>query len=195
MIPVQYAGKLIASRRMLNLQCECRWPKGTPHAKCNQVTDIVSAPGTGYGKASWKPGLKPELNFERPPRKDTVVIPPGFYFEMTHSILRLTVLVAGGYVVIRFIADNPGWWHLHCHMAHHLQSGMGMMLNEAPELQGVMLLVVRLRIEPFVPAAHFPPPAGFPKCRNFDDSASLASEVDEAQRRWEQLMHKEVLEL
>ena len=54
------------------------------------------------------------------------------------------MLVAGGYVVIRFIAENPGWWHLHCHMAHHLQSGMGMMLNEAPELQGVVLLVVRL---------------------------------------------------
>ena len=72
--------------------------------------------GTGCAKAAWRDGVPPpSLNLHgRPVRKDTVIVP------------------AGGYAVIRFRTDNPGWWHLHCHMAHHMQSGMGMLLNEAP---------------------------------------------------------------
>ena len=47
----------------------------------------------------------------------------------------------------RFRTDNPGLWHLHCHMAHHLESGMAMLINEAPEYH-----------------ARFQPPPGFPQC-------------------------------
>ncbi|KAK0409052.1 hypothetical protein QR680_004312 [Steinernema hermaphroditum] len=40
--------------------------------------------------------------------------------------LRDTVVVpAGGYVVIRFRANNPGWWLAHCHMIFHAKSGLG----------------------------------------------------------------------
>ncbi|KAF5092742.1 hypothetical protein D0Z00_004435 [Geotrichum galactomycetum] len=37
-----------------------------------------------------------------------------------------TVLVpANGHAVIRFTAHNPGYWFMHCHINHHLVSGMG----------------------------------------------------------------------
>ena len=45
-------------------------------------------------------------------RKDTVMVP------------------AGGYVVINFISDNPGWWFLHCHIEIHQLQGMAMIVNE-----------------------------------------------------------------
>ena len=64
-----------------------------------------------------------------------------------------------------------GWWHFHCHMAGHLASGMGMLINEAPELQ-----------------SHFPPPPGFPTCASFDDSPQLDSFVGESLQRYAELV-------
>ncbi|KAM0552463.1 hypothetical protein ACHAPJ_008024 [Fusarium lateritium] len=51
----------------------------------------------------------------RPSRRDTVLVP------------------ANGYVVIRFVADNPGVWIFHCHIDWHLSSGLAMLLIEAPD--------------------------------------------------------------
>jgi len=45
-------------------------------------------------------------------RKDTIIVP------------------AKGYVVIRFIADNPGWWYMHCHIEPHFIEGMALVINE-----------------------------------------------------------------
>ncbi len=45
-------------------------------------------------------------------RKDTVMIP------------------AGGYVVISFEADNPGYWIMHCHIEAHLLDGMAVIVQE-----------------------------------------------------------------
>ena len=50
-------------------------------------------------------------------RKDTVIVP------------------AGGYVVIRFLADNPGYWFMHCHIEPHLIDGMAVVINELYDLQ------------------------------------------------------------
>ena len=50
-------------------------------------------------------------------RKDTVIVP------------------AGGYVVIRFLADNPGYWFMHCHIEPHLLDGMAVVINELYDLQ------------------------------------------------------------
>jgi hypothetical protein len=50
-------------------------------------------------------------------RKDVIIIP------------------AGGYVVVDFLADNPGWWFLHCHIDVHLSNGMGIVVGELPECQ------------------------------------------------------------
>ena len=45
-------------------------------------------------------------------RKDTVIVP------------------AGGYVVVAFEADNPGFWFLHCHIEVHQLEGMGVLIQE-----------------------------------------------------------------
>jgi len=47
-----------------------------------------------------------------PPRRDTAVLP------------------GDGYLVIAFMADNPGAWLLHCHIAWHASEGMGMQFLE-----------------------------------------------------------------
>ena len=49
----------------------------------------------------------------------------------SHTVRKDTVMVpAGGYVVINFISDNPGWWFLHCHIEVHQLQGMAMIVNE-----------------------------------------------------------------
>ena len=50
-------------------------------------------------------------------RKDTVMVP------------------AGGYVVIDFHADNPGYWFMHCHIEPHLQTGMATVVREVKAMQ------------------------------------------------------------
>lgn len=50
-----------------------------------------------------------------PPRRDTFILPPQ------------------GYLVLRFVADNPGVWLFHCHIDWHLSQGLAMQLVEAPE--------------------------------------------------------------
>jgi iron transport multicopper oxidase len=41
-------------------------------------------------------------------------------------------LAPNGYTVIRFVADNPGVWFLHCHMEWHMEAGLLMTLVEDP---------------------------------------------------------------
>ncbi|KAI5918592.1 multicopper oxidase-domain-containing protein [Camillea tinctor] len=53
-------------------------------------------------------------NLENPMRRDTVTVP------------------AFSHVVIRFLADNPGVWALHCHVAWHMEGGMFLSLAERP---------------------------------------------------------------
>ncbi|XP_014482507.1 PREDICTED: laccase-5-like [Dinoponera quadriceps] len=43
--------------------------------------------------------------------KDTVVVP------------------SGGYVILRFVADNGGWWFFHCHFAWHTAAGMNVVFH------------------------------------------------------------------
>ncbi|KAF6993188.1 hypothetical protein CFC21_010115 [Triticum aestivum] len=51
-------------------------------------------------------------------------------FNLVNPQERNTVLVpAGGWAVIRFIADNPGMWYMHCHFEAHLDLGLGMVFE------------------------------------------------------------------
>ena len=50
-------------------------------------------------------------------RKDTVIVP------------------AGGYVAIAFVADNPGYWFLHCHIEVHQLEGMAVIIQEYDEVE------------------------------------------------------------
>ncbi|KAG1672998.1 hypothetical protein FOA52_005928 [Chlamydomonas sp. UWO 241] len=55
------------------------------------------------------------LNTVNPPLRDTVTLP------------------ADGYTVLRFVANNPGAWPLHCHILWHQQMGQQLLLIEAAE--------------------------------------------------------------
>nr|XP_011415330.1 laccase-4 [Crassostrea gigas] len=57
----------------------------------------------------------PGLRLDYPPEKDTIIIP------------------TGGYVIIRFKANNPGAWFFHCHIDLHNTNGMGMVLLESKD--------------------------------------------------------------
>ena len=52
------------------------------------------------------------LTYNNPPRRDVVQI------------------VAGGYVIIAFKADNPGSWLMHCHIAWHASAGLALQILE-----------------------------------------------------------------
>ncbi|MED6185782.1 Laccase-3 [Stylosanthes scabra] len=61
--------------------------------------------GSGFG--NFNPSTDPaRFNLVDPPVKNTIGTPPG------------------GWVAIRFIADNPGIWFLHCHIDSHLNWGL-----------------------------------------------------------------------
>lgn len=50
-------------------------------------------------------------NLKNAPLKDTVTVPDG------------------GYTVIRFKADNPGYWLFHCHIEFHVEIGMALVFK------------------------------------------------------------------
>ncbi|KAG2118390.1 laccase [Suillus clintonianus] len=56
-------------------------------------------------------------------------------YNYVNPVMRDTVTtgVAGDYVTIRFITDNPGPWLLHCHIDWHLLTGMAIVFAEAPQ--------------------------------------------------------------
>ncbi|KAJ2021303.1 ferroxidase fet3 [Coemansia sp. S610] len=53
---------------------------------------------------------------DTPMRRDTTLVPPG------------------AYAILRFRADNPGVWLLHCHIDLHMELGLSMMFVSAPEI-------------------------------------------------------------
>ncbi|EEB19131.1 L-ascorbate oxidase, putative [Pediculus humanus corporis] len=69
--------------------------------------------------------------FNLPPAKDTIAVPNN------------------GYVVLRFRADNPGYWLFHCHFLFHIVIGMN--------------LVVHVGTHADLP----PVPPNFPRCGDF----------------------------
>lgn len=55
-----------------------------------------------------------------------------------HAILKdSVVLPAGGWLVLRFVADNPGWWFVHCHIDIHRSNGFNFMIREGGDLAEV----------------------------------------------------------
>ncbi len=47
------------------------------------------------------------------------------------AIKKDTVIIARDqYVVIAFLADNPGYWFMHCHVEEHLLDGMAVVIQE-----------------------------------------------------------------
>ncbi|KAJ7627116.1 multi-copper oxidase [Roridomyces roridus] len=58
----------------------------------------------GHGRGRFK-AAKAELNAVDPMRRDTFLVP------------------RRGWAVVRFVADNPGYWAFHCHIAWHMVGG------------------------------------------------------------------------
>ena len=57
--------------------------------------------------------------------------PPTDIGNRNSYVKKDTVIVPyGGYVVIRFTVDNPGWWFLHCHIEIHQLEGMSAVIKE-----------------------------------------------------------------
>lgn len=52
------------------------------------------------------------FNYDNPPRRDVIMLP------------------RHGYAAIAFKPDNPGQWILHCHIAWHASSGLGLNVRE-----------------------------------------------------------------
>lgn len=76
------------------------------HMHGHEYQLVARGTGTWNGDDSGFPSV--------PMKRDTVTVP------------------AGGYIVIRFKANNPGVWFFHCHIDWHLISGMAATLIEAP---------------------------------------------------------------
>ncbi|KAM3588569.1 hypothetical protein VKS41_001011 [Umbelopsis sp. WA50703] len=69
--------------------------------------------GTGLG--TFDPNNdERNFNIENPTRRDVAVVP------------------RKGWIAIRFVADNPGVWALHCHMDWHLEAGLSMQFLSQP---------------------------------------------------------------
>ncbi|KAJ8670519.1 hypothetical protein QAD02_001778 [Eretmocerus hayati] len=71
-------------------------------------------------------------NLNRAPLKDTMKVPQG------------------GYTIVRFYANNPGYWFFHCHFEQHNNNGMALIFKIGEH-------------------SDFPPvPENFPKCGNYE---------------------------
>ena len=103
-----------------------------PNGLLNEPTRDVSCGRSCLKPPSWTNGVTPDITItNKTIRKDTVIVP------------------AGGHVVIDFIADNPGYWFLHCHIESHQLEGMALVINELQYDQN-------------------PPPGGMSTCGNFN---------------------------
>ncbi|KAI4298288.1 hypothetical protein L6164_031865 [Bauhinia variegata] len=74
-------------------------------------------------------------------------------FNLVDPAERNTVGVPfGGWVAIRFLADNPGVWVMHCHLQVHTSWGLGM---------------AWVGLDGKLPNQKLLPPADLPKCQIF----------------------------
>ncbi|KAK3597474.1 hypothetical protein CHS0354_041893 [Potamilus streckersoni] len=67
--------------------------------------------------------------------------------KLTKAVSKDTVTIPdGGYSILRFLADNPGFWLFHCHIEFHVEIGMGLIIQVGE------------------PGQMPKPPRNFPKC-------------------------------
>lgn len=82
--------------------------------RCNTDITCGNDPNSRCTSPTWSDGFTPNFTVDaRTMRKDTVIVP------------------AGGYVVIQFVSNNPGYWFMHCHIEVHQFNGMALIVSEA----------------------------------------------------------------
>ena len=106
-------------------------------------TDIDCQGSPSCTSPIWRNGQDPYANMgkinQSAPLRDTIMVP------------------SGGYVVVYFKSDNPGWWLLHCHVLDHAIEGMAVVLYEKGDSN--------------------PLPKGFQSCGNFTLSVAEYNEA------------------
>ena len=66
------------------------------------------------------------------------------------NVIKDTVSIPSkGYTILKFVADNPGFWLMHCHFEWHLAVGMGLVLQVGETNEMIQA------------------PDNFPKCNNY----------------------------
>ncbi|KAL2468918.1 Laccase-6 [Forsythia ovata] len=85
----------------------------------------------GYGTGNYNPDTA-KFNLVDPPYMNTIGVP------------------VGGWAAIRFLADNPGAWFMHCHLEIHLSWGLS------------VVFIVKNGQGPLETLPH--PPADYPRC-------------------------------
>jgi hypothetical protein len=65
------------------------------------------------GSNRFNPHQPPHFKLDNPPRRDVAMLP------------------SSGHLVLAFKTDNPGVWVMHCHIASHAGSGLGLQIMEA----------------------------------------------------------------
>ncbi|KAF6252743.1 Cupredoxin [Scenedesmus sp. NREL 46B-D3] len=79
----------------------------------------------GMGMGEWSEGkVRTDYNLVNPPLRDTTTV-----------LSNGTTEDKAAWVAIRFVADNPGTWPLHCHIAWHEFMGQGItIIEDAPAI-------------------------------------------------------------
>ncbi len=55
--------------------------------------------------------------------------------DLSNPLRRDTATAEGfGWVLVRFVTDNPGMWAFHCHLAWHSEAGLAMQFLSRPEV-------------------------------------------------------------
>ncbi|KAI0390693.1 multicopper oxidase [Xylariaceae sp. FL0594] len=90
----------------------------------------VLGAGHGYFPGYEALGFNAEGKGLLDPKNDTV---------LSNPLKRDTITAEGfGWVLLRFVADNPGVWLFHCHVVWHSEAGMGIQfLSRIDDLRGV----------------------------------------------------------
>ncbi|XP_070537860.1 uncharacterized protein [Ptychodera flava] len=80
----------------------------------------------------------------------------GIYRKLHRAVKKDTVTIPdGGFSIIRFYADNPGFWLFHCHLEFHLEIGMS--------------VVFKVGSDDDMPET----PKGFPRCGSWPHGYTL----------------------
>jgi FtsP/CotA-like multicopper oxidase with cupredoxin domain len=75
----------------------------------------------GHGSGTFTTADADSLNFANPTRRDVTMLP------------------ANGYLILAFLADNPGNWLFHCHIAWHVSGGLAADFMERPDEQAALI--------------------------------------------------------
>ena len=82
------------------------------------------------GAGEYTSGSKQTPDIDNPVYRDSLTLYASAYDHLAPNRSKDNYLKPCGWVKIRFIADNPGLWLLHCHIGAHMFMGMTILIRE-----------------------------------------------------------------